>query len=164
MKEPRTTYPLAYHITWGTYGTRLHGDDRGTVDRSMNQHGDPIIGLDSEWQRIETSLLRFPRRVLTRQQREFIEATIPDICVRGKWEFISTAAAADHVHNVLRAQADGKDVRKWLKRWVSEAPSERYPLETEQVWWAECGSVKWVWMQDYFDRVVNYVEQQKTRR
>jgi hypothetical protein len=32
----RATFPLAYHITWGTYGTRLHGDERGTVDRSAN--------------------------------------------------------------------------------------------------------------------------------
>ncbi|MCH8164939.1 MAG: hypothetical protein IH889_04955 [Planctomycetes bacterium] len=28
--------PLAYHITFGTYGTRLHGDPRGTVDRTLN--------------------------------------------------------------------------------------------------------------------------------
>jgi hypothetical protein len=41
--------PLAYHITFGTYGTRLHGDERGTVDRAMNKPGDPIIGADSSW-------------------------------------------------------------------------------------------------------------------
>jgi hypothetical protein len=41
--------PIAYHITFGTYGTRLHGDPRGTVDRSMNRPGDPIIGADRAW-------------------------------------------------------------------------------------------------------------------
>lgn len=31
-----------WHITWGAYGTRLHGGDRPTVDASqpMAQHGD----------------------------------------------------------------------------------------------------------------------------
>jgi hypothetical protein len=37
--------PLAYHITWGTYGTRLHGDKRGTVDRENNAFGTPVLGL-----------------------------------------------------------------------------------------------------------------------
>jgi hypothetical protein len=32
----RTYFPLGYHITFGTYGTRLHRDPRGTVDRSVN--------------------------------------------------------------------------------------------------------------------------------
>ena len=26
---------------WGTYGTRLHGDARGTVDREHNEYGTP---------------------------------------------------------------------------------------------------------------------------
>ncbi len=38
--------PLAYHITWGTYGTRLHEDSRGTVDRENNSFGTPIVGPD----------------------------------------------------------------------------------------------------------------------
>src|SRR2546421_11369035 len=43
--------PLAYHITWGTYGTRLHGDGRGTVDREHNEYGTPVLGPDPERQR-----------------------------------------------------------------------------------------------------------------
>src|SRR5438045_3914517 len=31
-REQRPMNLLAYHITWGTYGTRLHGDPRKTVD------------------------------------------------------------------------------------------------------------------------------------
>jgi REP element-mobilizing transposase RayT len=157
-------FPLAYHITFGTYGTRLHGGDRVTVDRSMNSYGDPLIGIDSEWERIERNLLRFPPRELTIEQRLFIEDVVPSICKRGGWKFVEAAAAPDHVHNVLEAEVDGKDVRKWLKRWLSEALSEHWPLLLEQVWWAECGSVKWVWIADYYRRVVGYVRDQKTLR
>src|SRR5207244_284149 len=119
----RVHFPLAYHITWGTYGTRLHGDERGTVDRSMNQHGEPIVGKDDGWQRMERSLLKFPPRVLTIEQRLFVEEIVPSICLRGDWKHLATAAAPDHVHNVLSAEREGKDIRKWLKRWVSEAMS-----------------------------------------
>src|SRR5690348_3032028 len=51
--------PLAYHITFGTYGTRLHGDQRGTVDRRVNGYGDPIVGSDPSWWEQERDRLRF---------------------------------------------------------------------------------------------------------
>jgi REP element-mobilizing transposase RayT len=158
----RTNFPLAYHITFGTYGTRLHGSDRPTVDRSQNKFGDPIIGRDAEWEMVEKSLLKFPPRILTLEQRLFVEATIPSICMRGGWEYVTTAAAKDHVHNIIRANVEGLDVRKWLKRWISQAMNERWPLLPGQVWWAECGSVKWIWEEDYFGRAEKYVSDQRT--
>jgi REP element-mobilizing transposase RayT len=157
-------FPLAYHITFGTYGTRLHGDERGTIDRTMNKFGEPIVGVDVEWQQIERSLLKFPPRVLTLEQRLFIEEVVPSVCIRGGWKHLATAAAPDHVHNVLSAEVEGKDVRKWLKRWVSEAMNERWTLQEGEVWWAECGSVRWVWTEDYYERAIDYVKRQMTRR
>jgi hypothetical protein len=51
---------IAYHITWGTYGTRLHGDPRGTVDREHNQRGSPILGFDEHRWEQEKQRLKFP--------------------------------------------------------------------------------------------------------
>ena len=108
--------PLAYHITFGTYGTRLHGDERGTVDRRANKYGDPIIGAQPDWQQMERNFLRFPPRIFEISHRQLIERLVPVICVRGGWHLHSAAAAKDHVHTLLTAQADGEIVRKLLKR------------------------------------------------
>jgi REP element-mobilizing transposase RayT len=159
-----SVFPLAYHITFGTYGTRLHGDDRGTVDRSLNNFGDPIIGGDQDWNRMERRMLRFEPRKLTVDQRLFVEQSLPQICARGGWQFIEVAAASDHVHNMIAANADGSAVRKWLKRWLGEALSARWLLQPREVWWAECGSVKWIWTEDYFERVEQYVGRQRTKK
>jgi REP element-mobilizing transposase RayT len=163
MREHRN-FPLAYHITWGTYGTRLHGDDRGTVSRAENQFGDPLIGATPDWEKMESHLLRFPPIILTIEQRCFVEDAFESICQRGKWQPIVVAAAGDHVHTAMSADVDGKDIRKWLKRWLSEGLSARWPLAAGQVWWAECGSVKWVWDDRYLQRVTNYVREQRTLR
>ena len=41
--QDRST-PLAYLITIRSYGTWLHGDERGSMDRrEYNQYGDPAI-------------------------------------------------------------------------------------------------------------------------
>ena len=130
------SFPLAYHITVGTYGTRLHGDERGTVDRAMHRPGDPIIGRVEHWERMERAKLRFPPRVFDAAQMRLIESLIPAICDRGGWTLHARAAAPDHVHVVLTAAADGQVVRTLLKRWLGQSLAGHVPLEPEQTFWA----------------------------
>lgn len=155
-------YPLAYHITFGTYGTRLHGDVRGTVTRDQNRFGEPVVGHDEIWQRLERSQLKFPPVVLSADQCREIENRIPGICEHGGWEYQISAGQPDHVYALLTTTSDGKRVRMWLKRWLGEALSERWPLETGRTWWAEGGSVKQVWEDDYFANVFEYIRLQRS--
>ena len=156
--EPR---PLAYHITFGTYGTRLHGDPRGTVDRSMNHPGDPIIGADPAWWEMERKKLKYDPVILTHEQMRHAEFVMPEICLRGGWQFRTGAGGPDHVHALLTADADGDAVRKWLKRWLGEKLSERWEWPEGATWWAEGGSVRWVWNDPYYDAVFGYVDGQR---
>jgi hypothetical protein len=110
--------PIAYHITFGTYGTRLHGDERGTVDRSLNKPGDPIIGADPGWWEREWERLRFDPVVLRPEQMIYAERVIPTLCARGGWKYHVGAGGPDHVHVLLTSEAEGDAVRKWLKRWL----------------------------------------------
>ncbi len=159
-----TSWPLAYHITIGTYGTRLHGDERGTVDRRQNQPGDPIIGRVEQWQRAERASLRFPPRLFTPEQMRLVESLVPSICDRGGWTLHARACAPDHLHTLLTGSADGSLIRKLFKRWLTQALAEHVPLEPDETFWAECGSVKWVWTDDYFVRGKKYVFDQRATR
>jgi hypothetical protein len=44
-----TDTPLAYFISFRTYGTWLHGDKRGSIDRHHNQYGSPYIPPNDKW-------------------------------------------------------------------------------------------------------------------
>ena len=153
--------PLAYHITFGTYGTRLHGDPRGTIDRSMNRPGDPIVGADPARRLRESRAMRFPPVVLTPDQRRFVEAAVPEVCAKGGWMHLASSAGEDHAHVLLSTAADGAAVRRWLKRWLGERLSTRWPLGDGRTWWAEGGSVKWVWKEDYLENVYEYIRGQR---
>jgi REP element-mobilizing transposase RayT len=154
--------PLAYHITFGTYGTRLHGDPRGTVDREHNQFGEPILGPDPERQREEASRLNFEPVYFTLEQREFIESVIPSICERGGWQYVICAAGPDHVHVCLSApDIPGDRIETWLKRWLTEQLSARWPLLPGARWWAKNGSVKWIFDEAYFRNVKQYIADQR---
>ncbi len=154
-------FPQAYHVTFGTYGTRLHGDYRATVLRAMNVPGTPVLGKDPLRLKCEANLLRFEPIVFREEQRQFIEASVPPICRRGGWEYRIAAAGPDHVHVLLSVAADGGAVRKWLKRWLGETLSERWPLSAGRSWWADGGSVKWIWQEGYLQRAFEYIRRQR---
>lgn len=158
--------PLGFHITFGAYGKRLHGDERGTVDRRMNQPGEPIIGRDEAWESYERSLLKFAPVELTLPQRRFIEGKLPAICERGGWTFHIAAAQVDHVHLLITAagDAEGDAQRRLVKRWLSQEMNTRWPLLPGARWWSKGGSVKWVWTEEYFENVWGYVEKQRVLR
>jgi REP element-mobilizing transposase RayT len=172
-------HPIAYHLTFGTYGTRLHGDQRGTVIRAMNRPGDPIIGRDEDWERIERSLLNFPPVVLSEAERLCIESHVLEVCERRDWTYHMAAGRADHVHVLLSAppERDAKAVRRWLKTWLGQVLSDVFPgaiprLERDgstpviaaahPTWWAEGGSIRWVWTREYYDTVFGYIVRQRT--
>lgn len=156
--------PLAYHITFGTYGTRLHGDERGTVDRRHNTPGEPVLGLKESWERIERSRMKFPPVRLAPEQRLWAEELIPPVCERGGWTYHVAACGPDHVHVLLSAEAGGNAVRRWLKTWLGQALLQRWSLEAGRRWWANGGSVKWVWDEAYFERAYAYIERQRATK
>ena len=153
---------LAYHITWGTYGTRLHGDPRKTVDREHNEFGTPVLEYDEHrWERCKARLKYAP--ILSRAHMLFIEACVPSLCERGRWRFHACAAGPDHVHVVLSSQHDPETIRRLLKRWLGQELTSRSKLDggEDRTWWAECGSIRWILDAQYFERAVGYVQRQR---
>jgi hypothetical protein len=157
---------LAYHITWGTYGTRLRYGPRPTVSRDQNEYGTPVLRYDEHlWER-ELSNLMFPPVILTREQMCHIEAITPEICERGHWKYVASAAGPDHAHNVVSSDQDPETIRRLMKRWMGQALSERWPRQENEspTWWAECGSIRWIMDDPYLSSATGYVARQRATR
>src|SRR5262247_2784418 len=88
--------PLAYYLTWTTYGTWLPGDDRGWVKRGKGfQFPDPIAKLEAQARMTEDACRLDP------EQRKMVELTIADHCrIRG-WELHARNCRSNHVHVVV---------------------------------------------------------------
>jgi REP element-mobilizing transposase RayT len=153
---------LAYHITWGTYGTRLHGDRRGTVDREHNELNTPVLGYDEHrWEQSRENL-KYPPIRMTREQMLFIQEMIPKLCERGYWKHLADAAGPDHVHAVLTSEHNPETIRRLLKRWLTQELMKRWALVGEdRTYWAECGSIRWIGDDDYLTNAVKYVADQR---
>src|SRR5215471_6985078 len=108
--EPPMPEPLAYFLTWPTYGTWLPGDERGWVEyRSGWQLPDPIRKLEAEARMTEDAL------TLDSEQRQVVEQTIAQHCrVRG-WKLHVVNCRTNHLHVVVTADRPPKLVRVQFK-------------------------------------------------
>ncbi|HWY68950.1 MAG TPA: hypothetical protein VNX88_09810 [Terriglobales bacterium] len=70
--------PLAYLITFRCYGTWLHGDERGSIDRHQNQYQSPYIVPNPNWH-------TYNLRRLNGQGGEIPEFDSPPIRYRGRY-------------------------------------------------------------------------------
>src|SRR5438067_736334 len=102
-------HPLAWFITWTTYGTWLHGDARGSFrDRTYLL---PDRNLEEANRSEMTGDLVF----LTDRQRTLIDAALVSECLAQGWQLHARNVRTNHVHVVVSASRAGTFVRSRLK-------------------------------------------------
>jgi len=163
--EPALPDPLAYFLTWATYGTWLPGDERGWVQyRHGMQLPDPILEREAA-ARMTEDACRFDH-----EQRRLVETTIADHCgIRG-WTLFTVNCRSNHVHVIVAANRDPKVIREQFKAWCTRRlkglEEERrcrksgHTSSGEMVrenWWAERGSGVYINDEECLESVIHYV-------
>ncbi|MEZ5346601.1 MAG: transposase [Pyrinomonadaceae bacterium] len=96
-----TDIPLAVFLTFRSYGTWLHGDERGSVDRHNNFYRTPRFPANSDWRKHNKELLFHPPVKLNAAQRKSIERSIRDTCEKRGWTLFAMNVRTNHVHAVV---------------------------------------------------------------
>lgn len=109
--------PLAYFITFSTYGTWLHGDDRGSVDRQNNGYRTPFLPRNGVRQSAEQSLLRETPFVMGDPERAIVDAAIRGVCTHRNWPLHIVNVRTNHVHLVVTASHAPERVMNDFKVW-----------------------------------------------
>jgi REP element-mobilizing transposase RayT len=163
LDPERTTW----HITFGTYGTRLHGDDRPTVSRKHNQVGEPFVAPSPELVWSIQQSMRGQAVWLDAAQRSAVQRMLPEVCARGGWHLRVGAAGLPplnhHVHVLLDAppRRHGTEIRNWLKRWLSEGLNAAFGKPAGGSWWAQCGSTRAIHDESYLNNAYDYIAGQR---
>jgi REP element-mobilizing transposase RayT len=154
-------FPLAYFITWTTYGSWLPGDERGWCCRGSRTVEPPdSVVRDSALE----AMIGEPV-VLTPEQRQLLDAVIVRHCEIRGWKLHARNVRTNHVHIVVSADRDGKEVRAQLKAWCARRLSESAGLSTSQTkngpcrWFTERGDVEWINDDDHLQAAIRYVNE-----
>src|SRR5687768_6800846 len=137
---------LAYFLTWTTYGTRLHGDDRGTVDRHHNMVGTPFLPSDPTRLSREVALMDAAPYVLAPEARILVEATIRRHCDVRTWRLNAANVRTTLVHVVVgcEGRVSPEAAMEQLKAWCTRRLRETGLAGSAQRVWTEHGSTRWL--------------------
>jgi hypothetical protein len=100
--------PLAYFITFSTYGTELHGTQkgRGSVDRTHNQYGTPFVSPDPVRELAAVNRMNEPPYLLSEAARQIVCDAMVAICREKDWQLLALQVRSNHVHVVVSADRD----------------------------------------------------------
>jgi REP element-mobilizing transposase RayT len=161
--------PLAFLLTWTTYGSWLHGDARGWV-----HSGQPgIQPTNPQELKAAQSRMKTPSVILNELERKVVEATIKEHCRIRSWELHAINVRSNHVHLVVTAAVPPETVMRQLKAWCARRLTESLEKTVEsggageaveqqtkdgrRRWWTEHGSTKWINDEGYLQNAIRYV-------
>jgi hypothetical protein len=121
---------MGFHISWGTYGTRLHGSSKPHVERDHNVPGTPFAPTDPYREDEARARMKGDSVSLSPEQRKLVEKAVRDVATRYRWTIHAIAAHSDHVHVVLTALREGESLRDALKAVASRALNKEYGSKT----------------------------------
>jgi REP element-mobilizing transposase RayT len=153
-----TDLPLAYLITFRCYGTWLHGDERGSVDRSHNQYKSPYISPDEKWHRHNAGTLKCGPVALNAAQRQSVETAIRETCSLRNWLLRAVNVRTNHVHAVVStgALSPGRALNALKANATRQLRQDGNWLERHSPW-ADKGSKRYLWSEPSIERAVDYV-------
>jgi REP element-mobilizing transposase RayT len=149
--------PLAYFLTWPTYGTWLPGDERGWVKL---HHGHQLPDLPREMEAAARMAQGACR--LSEQERSLVEQTVKEHCVIRGWMLHAINCRSNHLHLVVTADRHPDVVRDQLKAWTSRKLKElqrksTLDLSVRTKWWAERGSRRYINDETSLEAAIQYV-------
>ena len=153
-----TDIPLAYLITFRCYGTWLHGDERGSVDRFHNQYQSPYAEPNENRHKYAKKKLKQEIVILDAAQCQAVEEAIREVSDYRVWSLYAINVRTNHVHTVvstngIKSERALNDFKSYSTRKMRENNcwnSERSP-------WSDKGSRRRLWNERSVELAIDYV-------
>ena len=153
-----TDIPLAYLITFRCYGTWLHGDERGSIDRVNNIYKSPYIPASRGFAKFNQKELKGKPVSLDANQREIIEKAIREVCDFRNWTLRAISVRTNHVHAVVSIGLEnpGKALNNF-KVYATRKMRENGCWKFDHSPWSNKGSKRFLWNERSIEIAVDYV-------
>lgn len=150
--------PVGYFLTFRSYGTWLHGDARGSMDRKGHHiPGTPKISSDPARIQFEYNQLKQPPVRFTSSQRKSINSTINNVCNFQNWKNHALNVRTEHIHVVVSSSRSAEFVMNTFKTWCTRKMREEGLWISEHSPWSRHGSTRYLWDEKALHRASVYV-------
>lgn len=153
-----TETPLAYLITFRCYGTWLHGDIRGSVDRNHNIFGTQRLEHEPARKEFVRTIIKHQPVELDSFRRVSVERAVRETCALRNWHVHAVNVRTNHVHTVVAAGGKKSEiVLNALKANATRQMREDGAWKYEHSPWAEKGSKRSLWNERSVANAIDYV-------
>ncbi|MCC7145428.1 MAG: class I tRNA ligase family protein [Phycisphaeraceae bacterium] len=133
-----------YLLTFTTYGSWLHGDVRGSVDREHALPGTLVLSGDPDREQKEFESLKHSPVTLDAPQRRQVQDAIVEVCRHRDWSLLAAHVRTNHVHVVLSADAAPEKVMSDFKSYATRHLREAGLAVEEERIWTRHGSTRYL--------------------
>lgn len=148
---------MTYLITFTCYGTHIHGDGSGSVDRTHNLVGSRMVPENPRRASVERKVMHQPPYLLDQTRRDIVLAALAERCSEREWLLLATHIRTNHVHAVVDGEAAPERIMNDLKSYASRCLNRRGIDDPSRKRWARHGSTRWLWKRDDVVAAVRYV-------
>ena len=151
-------FPLAYLLTFRTFGTWLHGDEWESVGRDgRNHYGKPRIQPKPEFELAMKEEMKQPAFILTKPMRRVVEAAIKDLCRSRGYGLFAVNVRSNHVHAVVSAQMKPERIADALKANATKMLREESLISSDAKVWSRSRSRRYLWKPRHIAGAIDYV-------
>lgn len=152
-----TDEPIAYLLTFRTYGTWLHGDERGSIDKYHNRFGGRRAVVSHDREAVDRRRLKSPPFLLNAEARKIGEQAIWEVAEIRHWNLIALNVRTNHAHVVTGANAPSGKMLGNFKAFSTRRLREGELWRFEHSPWVDKGSRRSLWIEDHVSAAANYV-------
>ncbi len=149
--------PLAYLITFRTYGTWLHGDERTSVKRDgWNVYGHPKYKSNPTLERWMAEEMGATPVILTYEMRTVVGQAVHEICERRGWGLKAENIRTNHAHVVVSAAQKPERVADAIKAHATKLLRESGLIGRGGKVWSRGRSRRYLWKPRHVEAAIEY--------
>jgi REP element-mobilizing transposase RayT len=146
--------PIAYFLTFTVRGSWRHGDSRGSWKRNGQ-----FVAPDSD---VKAEPNKNPPHYFSEEECYIIENAMEEVCTERQWILHEKSVLYNHVHAVVTAPDTlPENVMRLLKAKATMRLRKAGFVGAEEKIWTQHGSTKYLFDEESFQTVCEYVREQK---
>jgi hypothetical protein len=150
-------FPLAYLITFRCYGTWLHGDRRGSMDREHNVYSTPKIPANRFFEKSDRQHLKHSPITLDAPRRSVVTRAVKAVCEYRRYWLRCINVRTNHAHTVVTAMCKPEPVLNAFKSYSTRELRRAKLIGPRQKPWARHGSTIYLWKEKDVAKAMEYV-------
>jgi REP element-mobilizing transposase RayT len=151
-------YPLAYLITIRSYGTWLHGTEKGSIDRhGFNTYGTPRMFQSQKLKDLMKQEMKQEPTFLDKKERMCVLEAVKEVCDFRGYELLAVNIRTNHLHAVVSAKTNPEKIINEFKAYATRRLRQSKLIDQAKTVWARGKSRRYLWKPRHVEVAIEYV-------